>query len=261
MARLYYVQFLFIRMSYSSERKAESQKHSAERLHGGNEVWSEQGEKLIRLLSYQQNLEEAARLFTQNLVEHYDLALARMWYLEPASQTLELMASAGASTKLTGRFARIPLGSFKMGWIAQNHQAFWAQDVQRQPWIRDPWWVQKHNLQTFCGYPLMYQDQCLGVVAFFTRQKLTLEEIHLLHLLCSAVSLHLARLKTSYAYQKLTPREQEVLQQLLLGQSNQQIAQHLNITVRTVKYHLGNLFQKYGVSQRFQLIQTQLADG
>ena len=243
-------------MSHSSERSPESQEHSTERLHN----WSEQGEKLIRLLSYQQNLEEAARVFTQNLVEHYGLALARLWYLNPGSQTLELIASAGASTTLTGRFARIPLGSFKMGWIAQTHQAFWAQDVQRQPWIRDSWWVQKHDLQTFCGYPLIYRDQCLGVVAFFTRQKLTLEEFHFLHLLCSAVSLHLARLKTLYAYQKLTPREQEVFQQLLLGQNNQQIAQKLNITVRTVKYHLGNIFQKHGVTQRFQLIQSQFTD-
>jgi DNA-binding CsgD family transcriptional regulator len=222
--------------------------------------WSEQGEKLIHLLSYQQDLEEAAGLFTQKLVEHYGLALARLWYLEPASQTLELIASSGASTVLTGRFARIPLGSFKMGWIAQNRQAFWAQDLNGQPWIRDPWWVQKNNLQTFAGYPLLYQDQCLGVVAFFSRQKLTLEEINLLHLLCSAASLHLARLKTQYAYQKLTPREQEVFQKLSLGQSNQQIAQQLNITVRTVKYHLGNIFQKYGVNQRFQLVQSQLTD-
>ncbi len=248
-------------MSHSFEHKIESRARSTEQFCGGSESWSEQGEKLIRLLSYQQNLEEAAQLFTQNLVKHYDLALARLWYLEPASQTLELMASAGASTTLTGRFARIPLGSFKMGWIAQTHQAFWAQDVQRQPWIRDPWWVRKHDLQTFCGYPLMYQDRCLGVVAFFTRQKLTLEEIHFLHLLCSGVSLHLARLKISYAFQRLTPREQEVLQQLLLGQSNQQIAQQLDITARTVKYHLGNLFQKYGVNQRFQLIQAQFTDG
>jgi DNA-binding CsgD family transcriptional regulator len=222
--------------------------------------WSEQGQKLIHLLSYQQNLEEAARLFTQNLVEHYSLTLARLWYLEPASQTLELIASSGASTVLTGRFARIPLGSFKMGWIAQKRQAFWAQDLSGQPWIRDPWWVQKHDLQTFAGYPLLYQDQCLGVVAFFTRQKLMLEEISLLHLLCSAASLHLARLKPQYAYQKLTPREQEVFQQLSLGQSNQQIADQLNITVRTVKYHLGNIFQKYGVNQRFQLIQSQFTD-
>jgi DNA-binding CsgD family transcriptional regulator len=232
-----------------------------EQLHGRSECWSDQGEKLVRLLSYQQNLEDAAQVFTQNLVEHYGLALARLWYLEPGSQTLELIASAGASTTLTGRFARIPLGSFKMGWIAQTHQAFWAQDVQRQPWIRDPWWVQKHDLQTFCGYPLMYQDQCLGVVAFFTRQKLTLEEINFLHLLCSAASLHLARLKTLYAYQKLTPREQEVFQQLLLGHNNQQIAQQLSITVRTVKYHLGNIFQKYGVNQRFQLLQSQYPHG
>jgi DNA-binding CsgD family transcriptional regulator len=260
MAGLYCVQFLLIRMSHSSERKAESQKHSTEQLYGGSEGWCEEGEKLVRLLSYEQNLEKAARVFTENLVEHYGLALARLWYLEPRSQTLELIASAGASTTLTGRFARIPLGSFKMGWIAQTHQAFWARDVQRQPWIRDPWWVQKYDLQTFCGYPLMFRDECLGVVAFFTRQKLTLEEIHLLHLLCSAVSLHFARLKTKYAYEKLTLREQEVLQQLFFGQSNQQIAQQLNITVRTVKYHLGNIFQKYGVNRRFQLIQSQFTD-
>jgi DNA-binding NarL/FixJ family response regulator len=50
----------------------------------------------------------------------------------------------------------------------------------------------------------------------------------------------------------LSPREREVLQLVLDGLANKQIARRLGISEKTVKGHLTNLFQRIGVSDRTQ---------
>lgn len=56
----------------------------------------------------------------------------------------------------------------------------------------------------------------------------------------------------------LTQREQEVLEYLILGLSNEQISRHLYITVATVKAHLTAIFNKLGVKNRTQAIVAAL---
>lgn len=52
----------------------------------------------------------------------------------------------------------------------------------------------------------------------------------------------------------LSNREKEVVEQLLEGKSNKQIAAALHISVRTVEFHLKNVFDKLHVSSRTELI-------
>ncbi len=61
------------------------------------------------------------------------------------------------------------------------------------------------------------------------------------------------RLKTD-AVTNLSRREQEVLEALLENQSNKEIANKLNIAERTVKFHVSNLLNKFGVRRRADLI-------
>jgi DNA-binding NarL/FixJ family response regulator len=53
---------------------------------------------------------------------------------------------------------------------------------------------------------------------------------------------------------ELTPREHEVLQHLAQGFANKQIAYQLNITERTVKFHLNSIFQKLGAHNRTEAV-------
>ncbi len=46
---------------------------------------------------------------------------------------------------------------------------------------------------------------------------------------------------------KITPRDEEVLQLLVQGCSNKEIAQQLRISPRTVKQHLRTLFLRAGI--------------
>ena len=56
----------------------------------------------------------------------------------------------------------------------------------------------------------------------------------------------------------LTVREQEILEVLLEGKSNREIAAELFISENTVKTHVRNIFAKYGVGSRAELISTVL---
>ena len=51
----------------------------------------------------------------------------------------------------------------------------------------------------------------------------------------------------------LSPREREVLDELIRGHYNKNIADHLGITPRTVEFHRANIFEKMGVSSAIEL--------
>jgi DNA-binding NarL/FixJ family response regulator len=51
---------------------------------------------------------------------------------------------------------------------------------------------------------------------------------------------------------ELTPRERDVLQLIVSGGSNKQVARKLGISEKTVKGHLTKLFQRIGVADRTQ---------
>jgi DNA-binding CsgD family transcriptional regulator len=52
----------------------------------------------------------------------------------------------------------------------------------------------------------------------------------------------------------LSKREKDVLKLVLQGKSNKQIALALDITVRTVEFHLKNVYAKFQVSSRIELV-------
>lgn len=51
----------------------------------------------------------------------------------------------------------------------------------------------------------------------------------------------------------LSQREREVLDELLKGHYNKNIADHLGITARTVEFHRANIFEKMGVASAVEL--------
>lgn len=52
---------------------------------------------------------------------------------------------------------------------------------------------------------------------------------------------------------RLTPREQEVIELLIAGRANREIAATLGVETKTVKSHVGRLLQKFGVPNRVAL--------
>jgi DNA-binding NarL/FixJ family response regulator len=55
---------------------------------------------------------------------------------------------------------------------------------------------------------------------------------------------------------QLTPRELATLRSMAQGHSNKEVASELGISERTVKTHLGHLFQKLGVTSRTEAVRV-----
>lgn len=51
----------------------------------------------------------------------------------------------------------------------------------------------------------------------------------------------------------LSPRQREILESVVCNHANKEIASKLNITVRTVKFHISSLLSKFGVDNRTDL--------
>lgn len=56
----------------------------------------------------------------------------------------------------------------------------------------------------------------------------------------------------------LTPREEEILEDLLQNLSNKEIAKRRRLTSRTIKFHVSNVLAKYGVKRRADLLLLSL---
>jgi DNA-binding NarL/FixJ family response regulator len=61
--------------------------------------------------------------------------------------------------------------------------------------------------------------------------------------------------------QKLTRRQQQVLDLLVMGHTNKRIAKELDLKEITVKIHLQSVFRKFGVSNRTQAVALALQRG
>jgi DNA-binding NarL/FixJ family response regulator len=59
----------------------------------------------------------------------------------------------------------------------------------------------------------------------------------------------------------LTTREAEILRAVAEGQSNKQIAERLWLSDQTVKYHLTNIYRKFGVSSRTEAVRRAYERG
>jgi two-component system NarL family response regulator len=70
-----------------------------------------------------------------------------------------------------------------------------------------------------------------------------------------------AKLAEGVTHVQLTPREMAALRLMADGKANKEIATELSISERTVKTHLGHLFEKLGVASRTEAIKVATQRG
>src|SRR5690606_23769155 len=109
----------------------------------------------------------------ESIVRNLDAAFARIWTLNEQENVLELQASAGLYTHRDGGHARVPVGRFKIGQIAQERQPHRTNAVGGGPRIPEQEWARRERLVSFAGYPLLVGGHVVGVMAMFARHPLT----------------------------------------------------------------------------------------
>jgi PAS domain S-box-containing protein len=118
-------------------------------------------------LTQEGTLRQILQRCTAALVNHLDAAFARIWVLNPEDNCLELQASAGMYTHLDGAHSRIRVGDYKIGRIAQKGKPHLSNQVFDDPQISDPEWAKQEGMVAFAGYPLIVEQQVVGVMAIF----------------------------------------------------------------------------------------------
>ncbi len=129
-----------------------------------------------------------ATCITQGLIEQFGCAFARIWLVESDGAALQLVASSGLYTRLDGSFARVPMGSFKVGKIAQHCIPFLSNALSEEDWVKDRAWAIENQIQGFAGLPLMAEGRAIGVLAVFSHQPMAPEFLEVLKVLSLSVS-------------------------------------------------------------------------
>jgi signal transduction histidine kinase len=135
------------------------------------------------------------------LVQHLGAAFARIWTLDEERGLLLLQASAGQYTHLNGRHGRVPLGQLKIGLIAQERTAVVTNDVIHDPKINDQAWAAREGMVAFAGHPLVVDDRVVGVMALFSRHRLTDCTLDDLAAIADVIAQGLERLRAEAAMQ------------------------------------------------------------
>src|SRR4029077_3770792 len=115
-------------------------------------------------LSQGDTLRELLQPCAEAMVRYLDAAFARVWWLPPGKDVLELQASAGLYTHLDGPHSRIPIGQLKIGGIALERQPVLTNEAQADPRISDRGWARREGMVAFAGFPLVLKDRVLGVL-------------------------------------------------------------------------------------------------
>jgi PAS domain S-box-containing protein len=131
-------------------------------------------------LSNGENLRAVLHRAMQCIVKHLDGAFARVWTLNAEQNTLELQASAGIYTHTNGPHGVIPVGTLKVGKIAQDRAPALSTNLVTDPDIIDKDWVLRERMAAFIGFPLFVEGRLVGVMAMYSRNKLPSDALELM---------------------------------------------------------------------------------
>jgi len=133
------------------------------------------------------------------VVRHLDVAFARVWTLNEATQILELQASAGCYTRLDGSHSRVRVDQLKIGLIAREKKPLLINTVQSDRWVSDPAWAKREGMVAFAGYPLLIENRLLGVLGMFARKPLSEDILETLGSIADSFALGVERKRSQIA--------------------------------------------------------------
>jgi DNA-binding Lrp family transcriptional regulator len=148
--------------------------------------------KILNSLNKEENISKKFELVVESLVKHFDAAFARIWILNDEKDCLILKSSAGIYTNCQGEFSKVSINSGKIGYVLRNRKPAISNDLANDPRIKYPEWAKDLNLKSLAGFPLIFQNKSIGVVAMFSKKRLNPVEFELIEIFCHNVSRQLA---------------------------------------------------------------------
>ena len=156
------------------------------------------------------SLQDILGACTEAVVKHLDAAFARIWTLDKENNILELQTSSGMYTHLDGQHSRIPIGKYKIGFIAAERKPHLTNSVIGDARISEQEWAKREGMVAFAGYPLVVENRLVGVIAMFARRALTSQTIEALASISNTIALGIERKQAEAERERLLENEKEL---------------------------------------------------
>lgn len=148
--------------------------------------------KILNSLNKEENIAKKLDLIVESVVKYFDAAFARIWILDENQKYLILKCSAGIYTNCHGEFSKVSMYAGKIGHVLRTKKPTISNDLSNDPRIKYPEWARKANLKSFAGFPLIFQNRSIGVLAMFSEKKLKPADFELIEIFCNDVSRQLS---------------------------------------------------------------------
>ncbi|MBI2808377.1 MAG: response regulator [Planctomycetes bacterium] len=147
-----------------------------------------------RILARADNLTILLQDCTQAIVRRLGLALGRLWVSRGG--VLDLQASAGLNVTDLDERARVPVGQFTIGHIAQTRLSHLARCIAADGDVHDKGWTQSLGLTSFAGFPLLSAGELMGVLAIYDREPISQGRFDAVAGLCRLMAMTIRRYRT-----------------------------------------------------------------
>ena len=144
--------------------------------------------KILNEIKKQDSVTSKLNQTVNILVNYFDAKFARIWLLDKTKKYLILRFSAGKYDNISGEFSKVSINSNKIGTIIKTKKPTITNDLVNDKRIKYPEWVKNENLKSFAGYPLIYKNNAVGVVAMFSEKKLQPSDFEILGIFAHHVS-------------------------------------------------------------------------
>ena len=171
------------------------------------------------------------RLIVDRLFRFDEVSLVRIWLVKEGDicsscpmadecqrndKCLHLVASAGRSicndsadwNRLDGKFSRFPMGIRKVGHIAATGEPVVVESIpDDSKWIADPEWADMEGINGFAGHPMRFHDEIMGVLAVFTKTRITAPVLDALNVITNHAATALANAR---AFERIEELKQQL---------------------------------------------------
>lgn len=185
-------------------------------------------QSLLLEMGEQRSASTLFRLIVNRLFRFDGVSLVRIWLVGEGDicsschmagecgrkdKCLQLVASAGRSncagsadwSHLEGKFSRFPMGIHKVGHIAATGKPVVVESIPNDSkWIADPDWARREGIKGFAGQPLRFHDEILGVLAVFTKNRITPPSLDVLNIITNHAAAALVNARAFERIEELT---------------------------------------------------------